>query len=237
VWIPSFVAGLTTAYSSANGATNLGVGFLPAAVVTLVYLVWAIEAGARSLAWLPLLTVVALLAAFELPVYRDGTVGTLDARVRNGPYAGLLTSPRKRAFLERLTIDLAGVPASCGILFLDDFPAGYLLTRARPDTDAAWVAGVARSRVVPYEDELLAFLRHTGLPNVIVLMQRIPYAPPHSARRERYGSRDPIERALRTYAYAASVSRLDYRIYERRSATCSLPVGASGRPRVRGSTL
>jgi hypothetical protein len=220
VWIPSLVAGLTTAYSSANGATNLGVGFFPAAVVALVYLVWAVELLARPLAWLPLATAAAMLAAFGLPVYRDGAIGTLVARVANGPYAGLLTTPRKRAFLQRLTNDLARVPASCGILFLDDFPAGYLLTRARPDTNSGWVASVARSRVVPYEVELLAYLRRTGLPNVIVLMRRIPYALPGSARRERYGRRDPIEQALR--AYVIGVSRLDYSIYERSSSTCRL---------------
>jgi hypothetical protein len=220
VWIPSLVAGLTTAYSSANGATNLGVGFFPAAVVTLVYLVWAVEALARPLAWLPLVTAAVLLAAFGLPVYRDGAIGTLAARVAYGPYAGLLTTPRKRAFLQRLTSDLADVPASCRILFLDDFPAGYLLAHARPDTNAAWVASVARSRVVPYEDGLLAYLRRTGVPNVVVLMRRIPYALPGSARRERYGRADPIEQALR--AYAIGVSRLDYAIYERSSATCRL---------------
>jgi hypothetical protein len=234
VWVPSLVAGLTTAYSSANGPTNLGVGFFPAAVVTLVYLVWAVEALARPLAWLPLVTAAVLLAAFGLPVYRDGAVGTLAARVASGPYAGLFTTPRKRAFLQRLTSDLAVVPANCGILFLDDFPAGYLLARARPVTNAAWVASVARSRVVPYEDELLAYLRRTGLPNVIVLMRRIPYALPGSARRERYGRNDPIEQALR--AYATGVSRLDYAIYERSSPTCRLPpeLGRRGRASASG---
>jgi hypothetical protein len=233
VWIPSLVAGLTTAYSSANGATNLGVGFFPAAVVTLVYLVWAVESLARPLAWLPLATAAALLAVLGLPVYRDGAVSTLGARVANGPYAGLLTTPRKRAFLRRLTSDLAVVPARCGILFLDDFPAGYLLTRARPETNAAWVASVAGRRVVPYEDLLVAYLRRTGLPNVVVVMRRIPYALPGSARRERYGRSDPIEQTLR--AYALGVSRLDYAIYERSSPTCHLPPELGRRARTGAS--
>jgi hypothetical protein len=231
VWLPSLLAGLTTAYSSANGATNLGIGFFPAAIVTLVYLVWALEEIApgtaelpRRLAALPLVVTAGLLALFEVvPVYRDGGITTLDARIGSGPFAGLLTSPRKRAFLQSLEHDLAGVGPRCTILFLDDFPAGYLLTRARPDTNAAWVATVAPSQVAPYQDQLLAYLRRAGLPDVVVLMQRIPYAPPGSARREHYPATDPISRALRANAYATEVSTLDYRIYDRGSAACRPP--------------
>jgi hypothetical protein len=167
VWVPALLAGILTAYSSANGGTNFAIGFLPGAVVTAVFLVWAIDTSTPTLvAAFPLVVVVAALALFvAVPVYRDGRLSTLTARFERGPYAGLLTSPRKRAFVAELGRDVGSLPRQCRIVFLNDFPAGYLLTSARPDTNTAWIERVAPSAVTPYRrraDPLLPRARIPG---------------------------------------------------------------------------
>ena len=134
---------------------------------------------------------------------------------------GLLTSGEKRAFLERLALDLAGVTEPCRILFFKDFPAGYLLTRARPDTNGAWITG-------PHQDALLRYYRGHGFPDVVVVMKRIPYAAPGSARIEHYRPHEPLLAAVRARPYRLVVARADYLIYRRSSTGC--------RWRPRGST-
>lgn len=225
VWLPALLAGLTTAYSSANGGTNFGVGFFPATVVTSIFLLWALERPLhrrfRVPAATPLVAVAAFLALFEaIPVYRDGAVSTLSARVENGPYAGLLTSRRKLAFLDQLGHDLAWAGPTCRIVFFNDFPAGYLLTSTRPDTNAAWIETVAPNHVASYQRILLAYYRRRTFPDVVVEMRRIPYAPPGSARIERYHPSEPLLAALRERSYKDRVSRLDYVVYSRPSAAC-----------------
>jgi len=162
----------------------------------------------------PLLAIDLLLGFFvTVPVYRDGRLSTLSARVDGGPYAGLFTSHRKLAFLDQLRTDVGRLPKRCRIVFLDDFPAGYLLTSATPDTNETWTAAVAPAALVSYRNALLRYYRHDGFPDVVVLMQRIPFAPPGSARLEHYHPTDPILQALRTHSFQLVANRFDYRVY------------------------
>ncbi|HZR92114.1 MAG TPA: hypothetical protein VFA44_06860 [Gaiellaceae bacterium] len=234
VWLPAFVAGVTTAYSSANGAVNFGVGFLPAAIATTALLVLAGlhlsgERGrlpAQLVAAAPAAVVLLLFCVFELPVYRDGPIARLTGVIRDGPYAGLHTTPAKRAFLDQLERDLAAVGPSCRILFFRDFPAGYLLTRARPDTDAAWIATVEPRQVAAYEQPLIAYYRRHGFPDVVVVVRRVPFFAPHTARPEQYRRDEPLLAALRSESYRLADSRYDYLLYRRPSPTWSLaPAG------------
>jgi len=219
VWVPGLVGGLVTSYSSANGGVNFGVGFFPAVIVTFVFGAWSIDGllGARRpLALAPAATVTALLLYFGIvPVYRDAPLSTLDARVSTGPYAGLLTNRAKRAFLVTLGRDLAGVNAGCTIAFFNDFPAGYLLTAARPDTSAVWTATVPRRLTFAYHEDLVRYYARHGFPDVIVLMRTIPFALPRSARREHYAAADPLIVAISTHSYRRTAKRHDYLVYRR----------------------
>jgi hypothetical protein len=209
-WLPALLAGVTTGYTSSNGGVSVGIGFFPATIVTSAFLIWAFEE--RGIAVAPTLTVIALLLFFEaVPVYRDGALSTLRARVAEGPYAGLATTDGKRALLARLRVDLGDLGTSCGILFIDDFPAGYLLTRARPDTNSAWTVGAAH-------DALLRYYRARRLPDVAVVMKSVPYGP-GGGRAEHYRDGDPLLRTLRTYPYR--LAALQYVVYRRRSGTCA----------------
>jgi hypothetical protein len=159
----------------------------------------------------PALTVIALLLVFEaVPMYRDGPLSTLHARVGEGPYAGLATTGEKRAFLGQLRADLAEIGTSCRIVFLNDFPAGYLLTRARPDTNSAWTVGVSH-------DALLRYCRADRFPDVAVVMRQILYTP-GSGRAEHYRAGDPLLRTLRTYPSRLAASH--YVVYRRHAPNC-----------------
>lgn len=225
VWLPSFAAGATTAYSSANGAVNFGVGGFPAAIVAAVFLIWAFEAAwrtrrLRALAVAPSLIVLALLLWSDtLPVYRDSNLSALSARMQTGPYAGLATTPWKRHWIARLSRDLSTYKAPCTILFFDNFAAGYMLGDARPDTNAAWLASVAPALEKPYQDDLLRYYRHRGLPNVVVAMRRIPYSH-HQGWTVLHRTREPLIETLRS-SYRLLRWRRPYAIYGRRLRICT----------------
>ena len=226
VWLPSLAAGLTTAYSSANGGVNFGVGFFPASIVTSVFLVWSLEDARfpRAATAIPALTVLVVLLVLGMPVYRDGPISRLHARVASGPYAGLLTSYGKRAFLTRLQSDLEPLPSSCRIAFFNDFPAGYLLTRAQPDTNSTWTFSVSQANTRSYQSALVGYYRRRGYPDVAVVMHRIPYAPDQGSRLEHYTPRAPLLVALRRQRFTLVRRRPDYAIYVRPSGGCSLLV-------------
>jgi hypothetical protein len=221
VWLPALVGGLLTAYSSANGGTNFGVGFFPALIVTIALSGFAIEkliGPGSELAALPAFVTAGLLLYFGIvPVYRDGPLSTLDTRLDSGPYAGMITSRAKKAFLVQLGRDLAGVDASCTIAFFNDFPGGYMLTPARPDTAAVWTATVPRRLTPGYEGDFVRYYRSHGFPDVVVLMRRIPFDPPHSSRRESYTRDDPLIVAVHGHGYRPTAERLDYVVYRRAS--------------------
>ncbi len=223
VWLPALCGGVITSYSSANGGVNFGVGFFPAVVVTLVFAAWAVRdlTGLETRVDLvPALLITGLLVAFStLGVYRDGTLSTLGTRLTNGPYAGLETSSDKQHFLDTLATDLTGVNGRCTIAFFQDFPAGYLLTAARPDTSAVWTATVSGRLTFPYHRDLVDYWQQQGLPDVVVEMLRIPFALPGGARIEHYAAADPLLEALRTHTYRVSARRLDYIVW-RRGASC-----------------
>jgi hypothetical protein len=230
VWTPGFVAGAITAYSSSNGAVNFGVGGFPTAIVATVFLVWAVEdampaARMRWLAVVPAIAVLALLVWSDtVPVYRDGSLSTLSATMRSGPYAGLATSPWKRRWIDRLTSDLSRYRSPCTILFFDNFPAGYLLTKARPDTNGVWTATVSPALVRAYQDQLLGYYRGHGNPDVVVEMRRIPYTH-HQGWTVYYRTDWPLVAAVDSSPYRLVRWRRPYSIYQAGGSTCGRIMG------------
>jgi hypothetical protein len=225
VWAPALVAGLTTAYSSTNGGVNFGVGFFPATFVTTAFLLWSLEtsgttrARPRAVA-LPAVLVPALLVVLGGQVYRDGPLSDLSATVSSGAYAGLRTSLNKKLFLEQFERDLARVDPGCRIVFFKDFPAGYLLTKAHADTNSAWIATVAVDKTRAYQQTLLRYWRGQGLPDVVVVIERIPYESRRVARIERYRAGTPLVRLVHSSAYRLISSHYNYVMYEQRTSTC-----------------
>ena len=224
VWLPGFVAGLTTAYSSANGGVNFAVGGFATAIATAVFLVLACEdalvsvprVDARIVALVPAVAVLAVLAIADTwPVYRDSNLSALTARVPSGPYAGLVTTPWKARYVVRMQHDLSRFGERCTILFFDDFPAGYLLSDAKPDTNGAWTATVASNLTAPYERQLLGYYGRRGYPDVVVIVRRIPYAARSSGRSILYRTNEPLVAAVRSRGYQLVRWRRAYAVYER----------------------
>lgn len=235
VWIPALLAGVTTGYSSDNSSIAIGIGFFPATIVGTTFLVWAVQQaapetlrGQRDLRWAaaaPALTVLTILLVLEaIPVYRDGPISALSARIRNGPYAGLLTTPQRRADLALLQLDLATVESSCTILFYNGFPAGYLLSRARPDTNSAWTFGdLPAAKLVPYREDLVRYYRLYGFPDVVVMLRETPQPAVAAAVARRVGNHEPLVDALRARSYSVVRSRSNYVVYRDPSSTCASP--------------
>jgi len=222
VWVPAFVAGLATTWSSNNGAVNFGVGFLPAIFVTTAFLVWALkDARAAPLALWPALVVPALLLVLSWPVYRDGPVSTLDATVSSGPFAGLRTSLNKKLYLEELARDLDRISPRCRIVFFRDFPGGYLLSHSRPDTNSAWIATVAQRTTDAYQRSFLRYWASHGFPDVVALTHRIPYESRIEARIETYRAETPLMLLLAS-SYRPISSHYNYTLYLRNDSRCPI---------------
>jgi hypothetical protein len=152
VWLPSFVAGLTTAWSSSNGVLNACIGIFPAALASLALMQLALSsmpARRRALVFaravlvvaVPLTVLYPLLAGgyadyYGEPVQRD----KLTERVNAGPYAGLLTTPERAGLLRRFREEAAPqIRPEDRLLVFNDWPGGYLLAGVRPATNSVWL--------------------------------------------------------------------------------------------------
>jgi F0F1-type ATP synthase assembly protein I len=148
-WIPSFVAGLVTAYTSGNGYVNAGLGMLSATVATTVFLIkaflkFASKDSSKSTFFsreiiAPFLVVLFLglsqyhLFSFSNMVYRDADIPQLSSQIESGPFRGLYTTQNKKNYLDELSKDLKAVSRSGDrvLFYYSNFPAGYLLTSMR----------------------------------------------------------------------------------------------------------
>lgn len=147
IWAPSLVAAYVAAWTSGNGIINAGFGALAGLVATGVLVARAFDhvgraRGRPALAALGLvwpLSIAALFLAQQRTIFLGDTLDVLDARVEQGPFAGLRTTPRIKGFVHALERDLEShVDAGERLLVLHHFPAGYLMSRARPATPSVW---------------------------------------------------------------------------------------------------
>jgi hypothetical protein len=228
LWVPALVAGGATAYSSNNGGVNFGIGFLPATLVTTVFLLWALEDSLGSVrwSWAAALAPV-LLVVLGGAVYRDGPISNLTWAVQSGAYAGIRTSPNKELFLEQFQRDLATIGSRCRIVFFRDFPAGYLLARSRPDTNSAWIATVDPTKTAAYQQTLIDYWARHGYPDVAVMVKRVPYDARKAARNEHYRTNTPLYALVHSARYRRLSEHYNYVTYARRGTDCGLTAGTA----------
>ena len=140
VGFPSLIAGFTTAWTSANGAINAGVGLAPAAVVTMVMLALIVAASfgahrvcAKAASIVTIGCVLLTIIFFQFKyVYGEGPPTGLTARIETGPFWGIATTELKAALSRALVQDLSKYGGKKRILFYDFFPAGYLFGSSCP---------------------------------------------------------------------------------------------------------
>lgn len=160
VWVPSFIGGIVTAWSSGNGTVNAAIGIFPAALASILLIIRALQlmplfANDYYLASdfhltkrvlilaCPILIILPLLIGGQTYVYGENRpfTSTLVDRITWGPYAGIKTSAEKKVFLKQASKDiLSQVRPSDTVLFYSDFPAGYLIANNRPATNSVWLS-------------------------------------------------------------------------------------------------
>jgi len=234
VIVPPLLAGAAIAWASANGLRNATLGLMPAALASLMGLGICIptdsepQAGAPTsvspakpgLAFSLLLT---SLLAFQLvqlwtEVYRDSPIVALTEPVAQGAWQGLRTTPRRRELIAGMEEDLERVRGDAeSVLFLDYFPAGYLMSDLRPRTPALWLfPGLNRYQGTRALRRIYAqaFEDPQQLPDLVVDMRCI-------VRRslEPLGGNagDPVRKRLRAGRYREQVARGCYRVEARQN--------------------
>ncbi len=221
VWTPALFAGFATGLTSSNRYWAAGIGFFPGAVATLVLLWLAIRElrgpGDRQAwklgAFALIIPLVALLwAQFAPRAYGDNSLADLPARVTSGGYAGIYTSVAKRIYMENLEKDLTEtVHPGKTIMFYDAFPAGYLLTKARPYTDWSWMPPAELYKRTDRRATVQYYESRSRYPDYIVRLNIIIYTFLHKVS---YPDNDPITRLASGGFYRLAVVREEYSIYE-----------------------
>jgi hypothetical protein len=173
---------LTIAYSSANGFVNFGVGALAVSATALAVLATGVEEGAGvkergtaavrsrvSLAAVIAVAVFAVVAGLQA-AYRDGPPLTLTARVQAGPYAGLLTTHERSAYLTGVSDLIAPrTPAGSRLTVLGSAPYAYLVGDALPVMPHPWLEPTALASSTVTSQLKRYFSAPDRAPDVIVV--------------------------------------------------------------------
>ncbi len=223
VWIPSFIAGMTTAWSSSNGYINTALGLFPGSLVTTVFLVESLlkfsskktfvhlnHYKLHSLA--PILVVAILMGQQYSSVYRDDKIALLDSRVKHGPYKGLYTSREKNEYLVNLSqrINQFSKPGD-RILFYDRFPAGYLFSSLKPATNTTWMfpgIPLRRQTTIDYYE------KNNIEPDVVFRMKKIFYMK-NVIEKLSYPENDLLNNFIEDSNYQIVLSSEDYTIFQK----------------------
>jgi hypothetical protein len=178
IWVPSFIAGMTTGFISANGSVNFGIGIVPGALVTSILLVYILREGASEFhkyasVFVPASLAVILLAFQYSFVYSEGNYSRLSEKIEDGPYRGLYTSVEKKQYLGSIIQDFDKFKLEKGkVLFFDFFPAGYLFTTMRPASNAVWL--LSPEQFDTGRDLILSYYQNeANLPDVSVRINLI----------------------------------------------------------------
>jgi hypothetical protein len=172
-WIPSFMAGLLTAYNSGNGYANAGLLMVGASIVTTIFLIKQcnnllqnqknIREDNRELIAPLILVFILSFSQYSLPgvhhiIYLDADIQNLNSKIDEGPFAGLYTTQEKKDYLTELSSQLKAVarPDEKVVFYHNNFPAGYLITSMRSAInvsfwgDPKYYTGEVRKLIISY---------------------------------------------------------------------------------------
>jgi hypothetical protein len=187
--VPSLVAGVIAAWTSADGYAHAAVGLAPAFMASGAYLVWAVGSGWASLQsrrfrgdWIgrhpsvPVTVVLVALVGITIVyqfqfIARYEPYSHLTAWVSSGPFWGVHTNPERKAYLEQLASDLQRYTTPKDRLLVDtEFPAAYLFWPYRIATNSVWIASPLPTSPLPAGT--IAWMRaHHTVPDVVLRTQ------------------------------------------------------------------
>jgi hypothetical protein len=185
VWVPSFIAGIVTSWSSSNASQNGCIGMFPAALASILFMQLALRrlpvtprrfaVGGSLLALLvPLLVIVPLLRGGYADYYGEPVQRSqLTHRVQGGPFHGLLTTPGKQVFLERFSrASKPLIRPDDRVMVFNEWPAGYLLAGVRPGVNSVWLPTAPLWVQVNRSATLNYWKRHGNEPTLVFLMKQ-----------------------------------------------------------------
>ena len=186
IWLPSFIGGLITAWSSSNGAINAVIGMFPAMLVSTIFMVRAFQLMKIStkitriiqctmMIIIPILIILPLLVGEYLDIYGEAVpyTSSLTERVIDGPYRNIKTTTAKNVFINNLSRDIASFSRpSDTTLFFYDFPAGYLFGNLRPVTNSVWLPAPVESTFIDRTPTIEYYERKHIKPSLVFQLKK-----------------------------------------------------------------
>jgi hypothetical protein len=174
---------------------------------------------------------VAVLVAFQtIPPYRDDARESLTTRVStHGPYRGLFTTLEKAEYVQAVSdaVDRAaadpvpvrpvtGATGARTIFFYDLFPAGYVMTSLRPQTNTLWTLPLSMS---PGSDRqsTVDYMASHGDPDVVVHMKNLMITRDHFFHAQDVPG-DPLDAYVKSPRFERAGSTDICDVYRRRSS-------------------
>lgn len=148
VWAPSACAAVIAALTSSNGIVAAGMGFFPGAIATALLAARNVRdiatwsPSSRGAPWLAIAWWAALIGTMlvdQRHPKNDDPIEELSARIEEGPFAGVVTTPEKKAWIENLGRDVRTIARpEARVAFVTNCPAGYLMSTMRPASRSLW---------------------------------------------------------------------------------------------------
>jgi hypothetical protein len=183
LFLVSLFAGIVTSFTATNGIINFAIGGFLSATVFLLE-VFDIEGDGE----LPTLVLLSVVIAFFITssfsfIYGEWPVFSVSDshRVRDGVFAGLLTTKTKERSIRSTTTFFETLPGD-SVVVLGRLPGIYLLTSKRPQALSSWDFG-QQNGMPPKLDEAISqfYSSKANRPAVVVTVNDEWTRPPSGA--------------------------------------------------------
>lgn len=202
IYVPSLLAGIIVSSSSAIGIINAQVGLVPAVLVSLLFLGSIIDVRKRmstSIKLFALATPILLSLFSPIRIWDESINSDLTARVDEGPFRGIYTSPEKKTYLKNVTHALLAHSNSNDTLMIHpNFPAGYLIAGVSPAAGLLWY-GWSNTDIDEYLAQ--AYEKYQGK-NSRILWMKEWWAHPKMKTKNTLDPKSPISRMIFDKHYA-----------------------------------
>jgi len=210
--VSSITGAAIVLWATANGLRNAALGILPAYLVTLgcIALLRPRNFPRSSFVFAAFAASLLVFQIFQIwtHVYRDRPIWELTTTIDRGAWSGIRTTEAKKTFVETFEDDLAKARGDAKtVLFMDYFPAGYLLSDLRPRTPAIWLFPWNKTQQgnrAIREVYARGFPDPASLPDILVLVNCFPT---HSMLSIPLQQNDPVALRMVEGNYQRAITR------------------------------